>query len=159
LLNDSKKLSASQRNRLRPIIEEKAVAWAVGIASVAEIDALNILNASFLAMHRAIAQLDQQPEFLLIDGNRFKPYDKIEHSCEIKGDGRFKNIAAASILAKTHRDEFMRSIHNEHPHYQWDKNHGYPTRAHREAILEFGPCPHHRGSFQLLSKQTKLKLS
>jgi len=158
LLDDSKKLTEKQRDELRQVIEEKALAWAVASVSAEEIDEINILNASFLAMHRAIDKLSHKPEFLLIDGNRFKKYGELEHSCEIKGDGRFKSIAAASILAKTHRDEFMAKIDQEHPQYQWSKNKGYPTKAHREAIQKFGPCRWHRNSFTLLPPQLKLKL-
>ena len=153
LLNDSKKLSESQRSVLRQKIENKAMAWAVAQVSHKEIDEINILQASFLAMHRAIAQLNVTPQHLLIDGNRFKAYPKIEHSCLIKGDTHFKNIAAASILAKTHRDEFMLNLHKKYPQYYWQKNKGYPTKAHRQAIAEHGPSPYHRLSFSLLPKQ------
>ena len=157
LLNDSKKLSEKKRNLLRPIIEEQALAWAVGICSPEEIDEINILNASFLAMHKAIEQLNTSPELLLIDGNRFKPYKEVPFECIIKGDGKFMSIAAASVLAKTHRDEFMQNIHKQYPHYDWHKNAGYPTKAHREAIELHGACEHHRKSFTLLKpKQTEL---
>jgi len=158
LLNDSKKLSEKQREQLRPIIEEKALAWSVASVSAAEIDQINILQASFLAMHRAVEGLKLKPEFLLIDGNRFNPYPEIQHSCEIKGDGRFKSIAAASILAKTHRDEAMARLAEEYPQYHWLSNKGYPTKAHREAIRNYGPSPWHRNSFQLLPPQLKLEL-
>lgn len=158
LLNDSKKLSEKHRLELRSYIEEHALAWAVASVSAAEIDEINILQASFLAMHRAIDQLESKPEFLLIDGNRFKAYPNIAHSCEIKGDGRFQAIAAASILAKTHRDEAMEGLAQEFPQYQWNRNKGYPTVAHRKAIQQFGPSPWHRMSFTLVPPQLKLNL-
>lgn len=158
LLDDSKKLSERHRLELKEVIEAKALAWAVASVSAEEIDEINILKASFLAMHRAIDQLQLKPEFLLIDGNRFKPYPQIDHSCEIKGDGRFKSIAAASILAKTYRDEHMAGLAEEFPHYQWHRNKGYPTIAHRKAIKEHGPSQWHRKSFTLLPPQLKLKL-
>ena len=138
LLNDSKQLTEKQRYALRPIIEEQAVAWAVGIVSAKEIDKINILNASFLAMHRAVDQLKVRPEHLIIDGNRFKPYEGIKHQCVVKGDGKYMSIAAASILAKTYRDDYMNKIAADYPAYQWTKNKGYPTKAHREAIEQFG---------------------
>lgn len=150
LLNDSKQLTERQRYSLRPIIEEQAIAWAVGIVSAQEIDKINILNASFLAMHRALDQLTVRPEHLIIDGNRFKPYDNLPYQCIVKGDGKYMSIAAASILAKTYRDDYMNSIAQDYPMYQWTKNKGYPTKAHRAAIKEFGPCEHHRMSFTLL---------
>ena len=170
-LNDSKKLTEKQRYELRPLIEKEAIAWAVGCVSPEEIDKINILNASFLAMHRAIEQLSVRPEYLLIDGNRFKPYQNIPHSCEIKGDGRFLSIAAASVLAKTYRDDleenillerktyrddYMNVLHEQYPQYNWDKNKGYPTKAHRTAIREFGTTPYHRMTFQLLERQLEL---
>ena len=155
-LNDSKKLSEHQRDKLRPTIEHDALAWAVGIVTPQEIDRINILNASFLAMHRAIAALTVKPEFLLIDGNRFKPYPGIQHTCIVKGDGKMMSIAAASILAKTHRDEYMRRIAAEYPQYGWDVNKGYPTKPHREAIASFGASPYHRRSFRLLDTQLSL---
>jgi ribonuclease HII len=158
LLNDSKKLSEKHRSLLRPIIEEKALAWAVGVVSVTEIDAINILNASFLAMHRAIEQLTQKPELLLIDGNRFKPYGEIGHACIIKGDSIYRSIAAASILAKTHRDELMGNLDEQFPEYRWRSNKGYPTIDHRAAIRKHGPCEHHRMSFTLLPGQLALDL-
>tara|TARA_Y100001934_G_C12107153_1_gene656773 strand:+ start:187 stop:795 length:609 start_codon:yes stop_codon:yes gene_type:complete len=158
LLDDSKKLTEKQRDELRIYIEEKALAWAVASVSAAEIDEINILKASFLAMHRALDQLKTRPEFLLIDGNRFTPYQDLEHSCEIKGDGRFKSIAAASILAKTHRDEAMLKLAKDYPQYQWERNKGYPTQAHRQAIREHGASPWHRQSFTLLPPQLKLDL-
>ena len=149
-LNDSKQLSAKKRMALRAEIMSKALAYGIGIVDHTEIDQINILNASILAMHRAIQQLQKKPGFLLIDGNRFKPYPKIPHECVIKGDGKFASIAAASILAKTHRDEYMHRIHNEHPEYGWDRNKGYGTAIHRNALLKYGMTPHHRRSFQLL---------
>lgn len=158
MLNDSKKLSEKQRDLLRPIIEEVAIEWAVASVSPEEIDEVNILNASFLAMHRCIDQLKTKIDILLIDGNRFNPYPNIKHECMIKGDGRFLSIAAASILAKTHRDDMMKALHNDFPIYDWDKNKGYPTAKHRSAIARFGTSPHHRKSFQQLARQTKLKV-
>ncbi|MFA5816922.1 MAG: ribonuclease HII [Bacteroidales bacterium] len=155
-LNDSKQLSLKQRETLRPIIEESSIAWSVARVEPAEIDEINILNASFLAMHRAISELKINPEFLLIDGPRFNPYPGIPHSCEIRGDGRFMSIAAASVLAKTHRDDFMLKIHDEFPVYHWDHNKGYPTREHRDAIRVTGACPYHRKSFRLLGSQLDL---
>jgi ribonuclease HII len=150
MLNDSKKLSERQREKLRPIIEKEAISWAVASLSPAEIDIHNILNASFLAMHRAIEQLKTQPESLLIDGNRFKIYPNIPHHCIIKGDGKYLNIAAASVLAKTHRDDYMKTIAKDFPVYNWHQNKGYPTKAHRAAIAQFGSCKHHRMTFKLL---------
>lgn len=150
LLNDSKQLSEKQRYEARTIVEAEAIAWAVAQVSPKEIDEINILNASFLAMHRAIAQLDPIPECLLIDGNRFKPYQDLPHHCIIKGDGKYLSIAAASVLAKTYRDDYMMQIHEMHPHYDWHKNKGYPTKAHRAAIQAHGATPHHRQSFRLL---------
>lgn len=151
-LNDSKKLSESARDALRPVIERDALAWAVGVVDNDEIDHINILQASFLAMHRAIGSLAVKPDFLLIDGNRFRPYDGIGHQCIVKGDGKMMSIAAASILAKTHRDEFMKRIHKEFPQYGWDVNKGYPTRAHRDAIARYGATVYHRRSFRLLAE-------
>ncbi len=150
LLNDSKKLTDKQREKLRPIIEDKAISWAVGTVDNLEIDQINILQASILAMHKAVAQLTLIPQHLLIDGNRFKPYPNIPHTCVIKGDGKYMSIAAASILAKTHRDEMMLTAHAQYPHYSWDKNMGYPTAKHREAIAMHGTTPLHRMSFQLI---------
>jgi len=148
-LNDSKKLTHNQRAALRPIIEREALAWAVASVDNDEIDAINILNASFLAMHRAIEKLSIPPRYLSIDGNRFKAYPDIPHSCIIKGDGKYLNIAAASILAKTHRDEFMDNLADEYPHYQWRKNKGYPTKVHRSAALLHGLSPYHRKTFSI----------
>jgi ribonuclease HII len=156
LLNDSKQLTEKQRDQLRPIIEKEALAWGVAMIHNDEIDQINILNASFAAMHRAVDQLQTQPDHLLIDGNRFKPYPNLSHTCIVKGDGKYMSIAAASILAKTHRDEWMLQAHAEHPHYSWDKNKGYPTKAHRAAIAEFGATSYHRKSFRLLDGQLSL---
>ena len=156
LLNDSKKLSEKQRYALRPLIEEAALAWAVGIVTPQEIDRINILNASFLAMHRAIEQLRVTPQHLLIDGNRFKPYPGIAHTCVVKGDGKYEAIAAASILAKTYRDDYMNELHEKYPMYDWKSNKGYPTKAHRAAIAQYGPLPYHRLSFQLLERQLSI---
>lgn len=150
MLDDSKKLTAKQRDRLRGIIEQEAVAWAVASLDAAEIDRLNILRASITAMHNAISQLSTTPSFLLIDGNRFYNYRDIPHQCIVKGDGKYASIAAASILAKTHRDEYMKSIAAQYPQYGWDKNMAYPTAAHREAIRKFGTTPYHRMSYTLL---------
>lgn len=154
LLNDSKKLTAAQRDTIRPIIEEKALAWAVASVSAEEIDRINILNASIEAMHRAIRQLPEEfvreNSLILVDGNRFKPYGKIPFRTIVKGDAKVKAISAASILAKTHKDEYLRLLAKEFPQYGWERNAGYPTREHREAIRKFGPCPHHRMSYNLL---------
>lgn len=158
LLNDSKKLTDKQRYQLRPIIEEHAIAWAVGIVNEKEIDKINILNASFLAMHRAVDQLTQTPELLLIDGNRFNKHPSIPHECFIKGDGRFLSIAAASVLAKTYRDDMMQKLHEVYPVYGWDKNMGYPTKQHRAGIVKHGDTKYHRKSFRLLPEQTKLDI-
>lgn len=156
-LNDSKKLSEKQRYALREVIERDALAWAVGIVTPEEIDKINILNASFLAMHRAVEQLKLKPEHLLIDGNRFNPYPDISHTCVVKGDGKFLAIAAASILAKTYRDDYMDQLHEEFPMYDWKKNKGYPTVKHRKAIAEFGITPYHRKSFNTGCGQLELK--
>ena len=157
-LDDSKKLSDKDRYELRPEIEEKSITWAIGVVDNVEIDEINILKASFLAMHRAIDKLNQKPELLLIDGNRFTPYKKINHQCIIKGDAKFLSIAAASILAKTYRDDFMKDAANKYPHYSWEQNMGYPTKKHREAIRQFGTTNLHRLTFQLLPKQLSLEL-
>lgn len=149
LLNDSKQLTAAKRQLLRPIIEQQALAWAVGWASAAEIDQLNILQATYLAMHRAVQLLAIAPQFLLVDGNRFKPMAGIAHACMVKGDARFAAIAAASILAKTHRDDLVQTLHAQFPHYGWDKNKTYGTAAHRAAIAQHGLCAHHRRSFKI----------
>lgn len=154
-LNDSKQLSEKERYILRPLIEEKAIAWAVGIVDHKEIDKINILNASFLAMQRAVAALKIRPEHLLIDGNRFRKYEDIPHTCVVKGDGKLLPIAAASVLAKTYRDDFMLELHEEFPPYAWNQNKGYPTKKHRLAIKEYGITPYHRLSFNLEEKQLK----
>lgn len=159
VLNDSKKLSPKKRQYLRPLIEQEALAWGVGVVSEKEIDEINILNASFLAMHRALDKLLVKPSHLLIDGNRFLIYGDISHSCIVKGDGIYASIAAASILAKTHRDEHMERLHQKYPLYIWNKNKGYPTREHRKAVLKHGPTPSHRRSFKLLDDQTRLDFS
>jgi ribonuclease HII len=157
-LNDSKKLSDKDRYELRPEIEDQAICWAIGIVDHKEIDEINILNASFLAMHRAVDKLKTKPELLLIDGNRFKAYKKIPHQCIIKGDGKFLSIAAASILAKTYRDDHMQVMAKKYPEYNWDNNMGYPTKKHRDAIRKHGVTPIHRLTFQLLPKQLTLEL-
>ncbi|WP_163325586.1 ribonuclease HII [Draconibacterium mangrovi] len=157
LLNDSKKLSEKQRYHLRPLVEEQALAWAVVAVDNKEIDEVNILNASFLAMNRAVEKLATVPEHLLIDGNRFRTKSKIPYTCMIKGDGRFYSIAAASILAKTYRDDYLAEIHKEFPYYDWDKNKGYPTKKHRAAIKEHGASKYHRMTFRLLDEQLSLK--
>ena len=155
-LNDSKKLTEKRRYELRPLIEEQALAWAVVAVDNKEIDEVNILNASFLAMNRAVEKLKLKPEHLLIDGNRFRTKSKIPYTCMIKGDGRFYSIAAASVLAKTYRDDFMEKIHAEYPYFDWNKNKGYPTKAHRAGIKKHGPTPYHRMSFRLLDEQLTL---
>jgi len=152
LLDDSKKISEAKRNILRPIIEKEAIAFGVGFVHEDEIDKINILNASFLAMHRAIDQLNLKPEFLIIDGNRFNPYKVIPYEAIVKGDGKFLSIAAASVLAKTYRDEYMEKISSEFPEYNWSKNKGYPTKEHRKAILKYGDCKYHRKSFTLINQ-------
>lgn len=156
LLNDSKQLTEKQRYALRPMIERQAVAWAIGIVDNTEIDKINILNASFLAMKRAVAQLKVIPQHLLIDGNRFCRDAGIPHTCVVKGDGKFQPIAAASILAKTYRDDYMMQLHEEYPYYGWNLNKGYPTVAHRLAIKEFDISPYHRMSFKLKEQQLEL---
>ncbi|MEM9916660.1 MAG: ribonuclease HII [Bacteroidota bacterium] len=158
VLNDSKQLTEVQRNNLRLIVETDAIAWAVAQVDAPEIDEVNILNASFLAMHRAVDQLKLRPTSLLIDGNRFRPYPEIPHHCIIKGDGKFLSIAAASILAKTYRDAYMAALAEEYPQYAWQSNKGYPTRAHREAIRLHGATPYHRQSFRLLPEEVQGKL-
>ncbi len=157
-LNDSKKLSDKMRYELRPEIEANAISWAIGIVDQNEIDEINILNASFLAMHRAIDKLKTRPELLLIDGNRFKSYKKIQHQCIIKGDAKFLNIAAASILAKTYRDDFMKEEAKKYINYDWQNNMGYPTKKHRAAIKKYGVTPLHRLSFKLLPSQLLLDI-
>ena len=155
-LNDSKQLSEKKRYALRPVIEKEAIAWAVGIVTPEEIDKINILKASFPAMHRAIVQLQVRPEHLLIDGNRFTPYPDIKHTTVVKGDGKYLSIAAASILAKTYRDDYMDELAKEYPDYHWTENKGYPTKAHREAIRTIGITPYHRKTFTLLPEQLTL---
>ncbi len=159
LINDSKQLNEKTRDSLRLIIEKEAVAWAVGFVDQKEIDEINILNASILAMHRALEQLTTIPDFILVDGNKFKPYKNIPHQTVIKGDSKYLSIAAASILAKTYRDDFMKKIHQEHPQYDWLHNKGYPTPKHRKAIAQYGITVYHRKSFNLLPpEQLKLDL-
>jgi ribonuclease HII len=159
LINDSKKLSAKRRFEVREIIQNSAIDWAVASVTNEEIDKINILNASILAMHKAVSNLNKiKPEYLLIDGNRFKPYNKIPHLCVIHGDAIYQSIAAASILAKTYRDEYMEKIHTEYPQYKWSENMGYPTKAHREAIKKYGVSPYHRLSYRLINTDTQLKL-
>ena len=148
-LNDSKQLSAKKRQLLVPIIKEMALAYSVAFIDQVRIDEINILNASFEAMHKAVDGLKQRPELLLIDGNRFNPYPEIDHECIIKGDAIFLSIAAASVLAKEARDDFMRKIHKEYPHYDWQKNMGYPTKAHKAAVVEYGITKYHRKTFRL----------
>ena len=150
LLNDSKKLTAKKRYTLREEIERDAIAWAVGIVTPEEIDKINILNASFLAMHRALDQLKVRPEAVIVDGNRFKPYQDLPSTTIVKGDGKYLSIAAASILAKTYRDDYMLSLAEEYPQYDWQSNMGYPTKKHRQAIREHGITPYHRKSYNLL---------
>jgi len=157
-LNDSKQLTEKQRYALRPLIEKEASAWAVGVVSPEEIDRMNILKASFLSMHRAIDGLKTKPEHLLIDGNRFKSYAGVPHTCIIKGDGKYLSIAAASVLAKTYRDDFMFTLHEKFPQYGWNSNKGYPTIEHRQALLRHGATPHHRMSFQLLAPQLNFEI-
>ena len=157
-LDDSKKLSDKDRYELRPEIEAKAVTWAIGVVDNVEIDKINILKASFLAMHRAIDKLLTKPELLLIDGNRFTPYKNISHQCIVKGDAKFLSIAAASILAKTYRDDFMKEAAITYPHYSWEQNMAYPTKKHRDAIRLHGTTPLHRMTFQLLPKQLSLEV-
>lgn len=149
LLNDSKKMTEKARDILRPIIEKEALAWAVEEVSAEEIDSINILNASITGMQRAVRRLGIRPEFLLIDGNRFRPFDGFSYQCIVKGDAKFASIAAASVLAKTYRDEYMRKLAQEYPQYGWERNMGYPTKEHIEAIINHGYTPHHRKSFHL----------
>lgn len=156
ILNDSKKLSEKKRMELRPIIEQEALAFAVAEISPQEIDKINIHNASYKAMHLAIEALSLKPEFILVDGNRFIPYPETPHQCIVKGDGKYLSIAAASILAKTYRDEFMLKIASEYPMYEWQSNKGYPTIVHRKAVLTHGPSPHHRRTFRVTDPQLKL---
>lgn len=157
LLNDSKQLTERQRYALREVIEREAIAWSVGVVSPAEIDEINILNASILAMHRAVDGLKVRPEALIVDGNRFKPYHDLPYTTIVKGDGKYLSIAAASILAKTYRDDYMDRLHDEYPQYDWKKNKGYPTPKHRNGIRQHGTTPYHRKSFNLLG-DTQLSL-
>ena len=156
LLNDSKQLKEAQRDLLRPVIEKESIAFAVASVDNDEIDSINILQASYKAMHIALDNLKANPEILLIDGNRFKPYKKLKHECIVKGDGKYASIAAASILAKTYRDEWMRKLHHEFPHYGWDNNKGYGTAVHRQAIEEYGICKYHRKSFNIQPAQLQI---
>ena len=156
LLNDSKQIKEKDRFALRIEIEQVAIAFTVGVVSHQEIDKINILNASFLAMHRAIEKLSQVPEFLIIDGNRFKPYQNIKHQCIVKGDGKYFSIAAASILAKTYRDDFMEKLHQEYPIYNWKQNKGYPTIYHRNTVLQHGFSPYHRKTFKVTQPQLSI---
>ena len=156
VLNDSKQLSKKKREELEIIIKKESISFGIGIVSPQEIDKINILNASFLAMHRAIDKINEKIELLLIDGNRFNPYKKVEHKCIIKGDAKYTSIAAASVLAKTARDNIMKNLSEEYPQYDWENNQGYPTKKHREAIQKFGANKYHRKSFQLLPNQLKL---
>ena len=157
-LNDSKQLTEKRRYELREIIEKEALAYAVGIVSPAEIDEINILNASFLAMHRAVGKLSVVPQHLLIDGNRFRKYEAIPHTCVVKGDGKYLSIAAASVLAKTYRDDYMQQLHAEFGMYDWNNNKGYPTKKHRDAIRKYGATVYHRNSFTLLPEDRQLQI-
>ncbi|RYY67952.1 MAG: ribonuclease HII [Chitinophagaceae bacterium] len=159
LLNDSKQLTKEQRDLLRPIIEERAICWSVAMICNNEIDRINILQATFSAMHECVSTLSVIPEHLLIDGNRFRPYQNISHDCIIQGDGTYASIAAASVLAKTHRDQYMQQLHEEFPHYDWVNNKGYGTRSHRTAIEQHGLCKYHRRSFRIDPQQFELDFS
>ena len=158
ILTDSKLLTHKSRELLRPVIEQEALAFGIAHVFPEEIDEINILNASIKAMHLAIEKLKQQPQHILVDGNRFKPYKECSHECIIKGDSKFLSIAAASVLAKTERDRYMRELHMQFPHYNWKKNKGYPTKEHRQAIKEFGITSHHRKSFKQLPEQLRLDI-
>ncbi len=158
LLNDSKQLSEKHREALRPIIEREALAWAVAEVSHAEIDQINILNASILAMHRAIDQLNVKPTYIIVDGNKFKPYEDIPHQTIVKGDSKYLSIAAASVLAKTHRDEIMCKLHLDCPHYGWNQNKAYPTAAHRQAVKTYGLSAYHRLSFDIMGERKKVAI-
>ena len=158
MLNDSKQLSDKKRRLLRPIIEKEALSYGISFVYQEEIDEINILNASILAMHKSLDELSLKPEFIIVDGNRFKNYQEVPHQTIVKGDAKYLSIAAASILAKTYRDDYMEKLHLEFPHYNWAKNKGYPTKEHRQAIREFGSTNHHRLSFKLLPEQLKLDL-
>ncbi|MDD5855517.1 MAG: ribonuclease HII [Prevotella sp.] len=155
-LNDSKKLSETMRYKLRETIERDALAWAIGIVTPEEIDKINILNASILAMHRALDKLKLRPENIIVDGNRFKPYNNTPYTTIVKGDGKYLSIAAASILAKTYRDDYMNKLADEYPQYDWLSNKGYPTKKHRDAIARYGTTPYHRMSFRLLNQELEL---
>lgn len=157
-LNDSKKLTAHRRYELRKVVERDALAWAVGVVTPEEIDKINILNASILAMHRALDQLTVRPEAVIVDGNRFKPYRDLPYTTIVKGDGRYLSIAAASILAKTFRDDYMDALAEEYPQYDWKSNKGYPTKKHRESVRRYGPTPYHRMSFNLLGGTGELSI-
>lgn len=156
-LNDSKQLSLLKRNRLKPLIEQEAISYSVSHVMMDEIDKINILQASITAMHRSIEGLQTLPQFIAVDGNKFRPFGKIPHQCVVKGDAKFLHIAAASVLAKTYRDAFMEKIHEEFPMYNWKKNKGYPTAEHREAIKKYGITPYHRKSFKLLPYQLEIE--
>lgn len=158
ILNDSKLLSESKRTALRPLIENKAIGFGVAHVYPEEIDKINILNASILAMHKAIDKLKMEPKFIIVDGNRFKVYRNVDFECIVKGDSKYMSIAAASVLAKTYRDDYMERLHEEFPMYNWKKNKGYPTKEHREAIRKYGITKYHRKSFRLLPEQLTLKL-
>lgn len=158
ILNDSKLLSENKRTALRPLIENKAIGFGVAHVYPEEIDKINILNASILAMHKAINKLKVEPKFIIVDGNRFKVYRNVDFECIVKGDSKYMSIAAASVLAKTYRDDYMERLHEEFPMYNWKKNKGYPTKEHREAIREYGTTKYHRKSFRLLPEQLTLKL-
>jgi ribonuclease HII len=157
-LNDSKQLTEKQRRELRPFIEENALCFGVSFVDEKEVDQINVLQASITGMHRSVAQLKPLPEYIIVDGNKFKPYNKIPHQTIVKGDAKYLSIAAASVLAKTYRDEFMEKIHQEYPMYHWKQNKGYPTKQHREAIREFGITKYHRKTFKLLPDQLKLDI-
>jgi ribonuclease HII len=154
-LNDSKQLSEEVRNELRPIIEREAIAFAVSQVTPKMIDRINILKASILAMHQALDKLKQSPQLILVDGNRFKKYHRIPHRCIVQGDAKFASIAAASVLAKTYRDDYMKQLHYSFPHYNWKQSKGYPTEEHRLAIIQFGSCEHHRMTFRLLPDESQ----
>lgn len=158
ILTDSKQLSKKHRDQLRVIIEKEAICYAVVHTSPEAIDQMNILNASIESMHQALKAMSTPPKFIAVDGNKFKPFEDVPHECIVKGDGKYLNIAAASILAKTHRDELMEELDKAYPQYDWKKNKGYPTKTHREAILKHGPTPHHRKSFRLIPEQLALDL-
>ncbi|WP_291908343.1 ribonuclease HII [Chitinophaga sp. CB10] len=156
LLNDSKQMKPADRDELRKVIEQEAICYAVASVDNEEIDRINILKASFKAMHLALEKLSKAPEYILVDGNRFTPYGGVPHACIVQGDGKYASIAAASVLAKTYRDEYMQQLHLSYPHFGWDSNMGYPTKQHRDAIREFGETPYHRKSFRLLPEQLEL---